>query len=469
MILYRIGELLRGEGSFGKLASLGLMYASKSGAILVGVFALPIYQKILGPEVFGVVALILSLQAFLLMLDLGTSTLVGRDIAITKEEDSQYLTWRASEFVLHVFYFIILFAVCAVHSFVRTEVTISQLVLCVFLFWSVTVQNVGISALLAKRKFFSSSVLQISGVVSRAAITIFSLKFIDATLGVFLISQAGTAVVQMWATSYLCKKNFKKQKTNFSLYAIKAKAKQIAKDGQALVFLGLAGAAVLQLDKVIIPVFISPAALTPYFLASALCLTPISVLAGPINQYFFPGIVERITRNDHAAVRQSLRQLIVTLAMVVAVPTVLLWVFRSAVVDSWLHHQTVASDVAEYVKILLPGVALGALGYVPYNILIAHKDYKAHSLIATFISAATLLATVFAAMSGSVLGVCWIYAAYHVASVTICWLRAIALNKPDIDNYSLYAAGLALKIVFFIMLVFGAIYQVFFYIRGFYA
>ena len=67
-----------------RLIDLGLLYVSKSGAILVGLLILPFFNSQLGPDLFGLVALILSVQAFLLFVDFGMATLVGRDLAVAE-------------------------------------------------------------------------------------------------------------------------------------------------------------------------------------------------------------------------------------------------------------------------------------------------------------------------------------------------------------------------------------------------
>ena len=105
MIKQKINALLKSAN----ILDLLMLYISKSGAIVVGVFILPWYQQLLGASAFGWVALIFSLQTFLIMLDLGVSTIVGRDIAASENAESPKLVWRAGEWVLHSLYLILFF------------------------------------------------------------------------------------------------------------------------------------------------------------------------------------------------------------------------------------------------------------------------------------------------------------------------------------------------------------------------
>ena len=424
--------------------NLLLLYASKSGAVVVGVFILPWYQRLLGPEAFGVVATVLSLQAFLLMLDLGTSTLVGRDIAATHHPRSNLVTWRSAELLLHMGYAALLLVTIGASTLSPWSFPVLHTALCAVFFWALTVQNVGQSALLAKRLYALAGGIQVVGVLGRAGITLAALSLFRADLGTFLMAQAMSAVVQMLATAWLCRRALDPAHTPLDFNTLRASALELATRGKPLVLFGLAGAAVLQLDKVIIPLFVSPTALSPYFLASALCLTPISVLAGPITQYFQPRIIASISAGDTALTRDSLRKLTLAIVCAVAVPSALLWLGRDFVIQLWLHQDPIATEVTRYVEILLPGVALGALGFVPYTMLVAHQDYRAQAILSVALTVATLLATVAAAAMGNVLAICWVYACYHSLSTVVSWLRSIRLQPLPPHRYASRAAGDAL-------------------------
>lgn len=444
-----------------RLLDLGLLYASKSGALIVGVFILPWYQRLLGADSFGAVAMVLSLQAFLLMLDLGTSTLVGRDVAATDDSQAHQATWHAAELLLHIFYAGLLVVALIANTLCGAPLPTIQIVLCIIFFWSLTVHNVGQSALLAKRRYASSGCIQISGVLGRAAVSLAALTYIKADLTTFFVAQAATGVAQMIVTSWICRKALGPASPLLDRSAILRRTKELAYRGKPLVLFGLSGAAVLQLDKAIIPVFISPAALTPYFLASALCLTPISVLAGPINQFFFPSIIGSISKGDTAQASAQLQKLVFAICVAVAIPSAVLWLGREPIVNIWLHHQPIAFDVIRYVEILLPGIALGALGYVPYNILVAHQDYRAHAGLSLAMTTATLLATALGAAWGSVMAVCWIYAGYHSMSAAVTWFRAHQLEPASPENYATRSATYALKQIAGIAIIVAVLHAIF--------
>jgi O-antigen/teichoic acid export membrane protein len=373
---------------------------------------------------------------------MGAFTLVGRDLAISNPQES-WVTWRAAELMLHCIYAIfIVGALCALFL-TSSDLPPQQVILCVVLFWALTIQNVGQAALFAKKKFALAGGIQIVGVLFRAALTLVALTYFGATLENFFLVQATAAAGQMLVTSRFCESILSFKGLERDTRVVRRRLSDLLWRGRPLVLLGISGAAVLQLDKVIIPLFLSTAELTPYFLASALCFTPISVLAGPINQYFFPGIVNSINQKKSEETLQKLKQLILAIFLGVAVPSAILWLGRDAIVNAWLHHQPVAAEVVKYVEVLLPGVALGALGYVPYNILIALEDYKMQAFMSASITLATLSATVLAASSGNVLAICWIYALYHSLSAVASWVRASYLIEASATNYAVRSAHFA--------------------------
>ena len=205
--------------------------------------------------------------------------------------------------------------------------------------------------------------------------------------------------------------------------------------GKPLMLFGLAGAAVMQLDKPIVSAFVSPVELGPYYLAMVLCLTPISTLAGPVMQFFQPRLVNAIHERDHARAGQVLRRYAAIIVLTTILPTGMLWLFRDPLIHLWLRHGTGAPQVIEYAGILLPGIAIGALGYVPYVLLVAYQDFRFQAVASTAMTVLTLSLALLAASRSSITGVCWVYACYHSVSTLVSWARCLVLAQGDGTRY----------------------------------
>lgn len=418
---------------------IAMLYVSRSGAVLVGILILPQFTRLLGAEQFGIVAVIFSFQALLLILDLGMSTLLSRDIAASTTNGESLTAWRTAETVVSGLYVVLTPVALLLSSFVSTGLSPIQLLMAMLLFWALTVQNIGQTALLAKRHFAAAGSIQFVGVAVRGIATLLALRFIVADLTVFLLSQLVCASGQAVMTRYWCARVSRSTTSEKGNRVTLAQCLQMMKRGRPLVLFGIAGAAVMQLDKPIVVALTSAAQIAPYFLATTLCLTPLSLLAGPVAQYFQPRLVRAVAADDDALVQQVLRPFTTAIIAVTMLPSALLWAMREPIAHAWLGNPLLVGDVAKYTAILLPGVALGALGFVPYGILLARQDYRFQAVSSAGLTVVTLLATIACANAQSVQGVCWVYASYHAASTLISWARCVQ-HQPKDTRYAKAAA-----------------------------
>ena len=421
---------------------MAMLYASKLGAILVGLLILPQFNHLLGARQFGVAAVILSVQALLLMLDLGMSTLVGRDVAAHSADRARAArSWRTSSTVLTAFYLVLTPLAYLFNAALNYPLAPLELLGCLLLFWSLTLQNVGQTVLLAARRFSAASSLQLVGVLARALATWAALHVFSADLGTFITAQALCAVLQWWATHTACSRFF--GTLGAPVGGTRDRAEQaltMARRGGPLVLFGVAGAAVMQLDKPLVSALVSAVQTAPYYLATVLCLTPLSALAGPVAQFYQPRLIQAIATGDDTAVQVCLKPFTTALVLITFVPSALLWLLREPIVAAWLGAASNSAQVAHYAGILLPGVAVGALGYLPYSMLVARQDFRFQALASAGMTVLTLTAAALFAHHGSVDGVCWVYAGYHCLSTAVSWLRCIHLDRGGTGHAN--AAGL---------------------------
>ena len=409
------------------LKTLGLdllfLYVGKSGSVVVGIFVLPLYQKIMGPSSFGVVALLLSIQAFLLMVDLGASTVVGRNLAANSDRLISARTMFAAQMNLHIFYILLLGGFILLSFAGVLSFSLIDGFLAVAFFWAITVQNVSQSALLAMRKYALAGGLQAAGILFRSIATLVCLLYISSDVRTFLVLQAVTAVLHMLVTDRVCYWLLGGVQALANKSEIVNSMRKVFKQGFPLILFGLSGALVMQADKVIISSYNAPSELSPYYLATVLCLTPISVLAAPVSQYFHPKIVHAVASSDGYRLSRNVKIMVMALMAVVVVPSCILWMYSQEIVGLWLLGQDNAGVVSRYVGILLPGVAIGAFGFIPYSILVANEDYKFQAFMSVTLTILTLAAALYFSFVGSVAGVCYVYAVYHAFSFVVSWLR----------------------------------------------
>ena len=203
---------------------------------------------------------------------------------------------------------------------------------------------------------------------------------------------------------------------------------------RSLAVFGLSGAIVLQADKLIISGFNGSSAVIAYYLANTLCLVPISSLAGPVASYFQPGVLSSIGSRSQTSTFIQLKRMLLLLSGVTLPPTVAIWLFRDDIIRIWLVGSPNAGQVAEYTAILLPGVCIGAFGFIPYLVLLARGDHRFQARMSGFLTVLTLVSTIGFGYQGNIKAICWVYAIYHSSSTIFSWLRWIALERYESSN-----------------------------------
>jgi O-antigen/teichoic acid export membrane protein len=428
--------------------SMLVLFLGKSAGLFVGLLFLPMYHRYLGAEQFGLVAVVLSLQALLTMMDLGMSTIVGREAA-TPATKSTYRLVLSAEMGLTAFY------VClAIASLVAQQVgllgsiDIKGVFASVLLFWALVLQNLYFSVLLAKRSYAIASSTQIIGSLIRACVSAYVLAFVSATLDAFLCTQAFFAVAHAVLTRYYCSKALVHPGISGQKKPGAREVASLVRHGLDLVVFSAAGAAVTQLDKPIVSALASANDVAPYFLAMTVCMVPISLLASPISQFFQPRVLAEVIDNKHAEAAATIRQFVCVILAATIVPAIVLWIWRLPLIELWLRHDPVAATVAGYVAILLPGYVIGSLGFVPYALLVAAKEYRFQALSSVALTVLTLCAAALAASKGNIKAVCWTYAVYHSLSTTTSWIRAaISLTVGPAARISLKIAAKVLVVI----------------------
>jgi len=439
------------------IGNMLMLYAGKTSSLLVAFVFLPFYNRLLGPEQFGIVAVILSLQALLVMMDLGMSTLVSREVAVASTTGSACLKLlRTAELSLTIFYSILLIvAFLATNVGLLAGVDPVLIIGAVILFWLLVLQNLYYSSLIARRDFAAGSFIQVAGVAMRAAATAYVLSFYSATLQAFILTQIIFGGIHWWVSRVYCMKKVSESETDSSgtQWPRLSDAIALTRTGGALVLFSAAGAAVTQLDKPIISMFVSAASVAPYYLASLLCMTPISILASPVSQYFQPLFLKEAVKGFSESAKKLTGRFVYSIFVVTAIPTLVLWWFRVPIIDIWVGGSSDNGIISRYVEILLPGLAVGALGFVPYNFLIFAKDFRFQAIFSASMTSITLGLVAIAAMKQNVEAVCIIYSLYHVCSTLGSWVRAIII--PEARAYARYSGAIAISLTILLLSLIG--------------
>lgn len=447
---------LNGLGRGRAVFSMLMLYAGKASGIVVNLVFIPLYSRVLSPEEFGSVAVILSLQALLMMLDLGMSSVNGRDIAAAEFTPNQLLRQLfCAELGLVAFYGVLLISVGALMAAgLDLGVGWPAVLTSVALFMLLVLQNLHYTAIVSRRAYTAASALQLVGNLTRAGATAIVLTAMSATLLAFVLTQAAIAALQLIATRYMCHREFLGDPHWVSSppkETLWADIQKLFRHARPLALLSASGAAVTQLDKPIISVFISTATVAPYYLAMTFCMVPMAILAGPIAQFFQPLVLNAVSSGNSARASYVIRLFTAALIGITLLPSAGIYLLSEPLISAWLHHGPLVNDTIQYSRLLLPGLIIGSLGFIPYTLLLAARDYRFQVVLSSVMTMLTLLAVAIAASLQSVWLVCVIYAIYHAGSTILLWIRAAM--KPEISKLARSSGFLAVSSLFIIALV----------------
>jgi O-antigen/teichoic acid export membrane protein len=398
---------------YAALINMATLYAGKTAGILVAFIFLPLYSRLLGPEQFGALAVILSLQALLVMLDLGMSTMINRDVAAVQSTPYRLFELvRTAEICLAGFYFLLLALTIGFKSFGGlSNINFFVASGAVLLFWVLVMQNIYYTAMLASGTYTCATIIQVLGTIARAISSIIVLSNFASTLTAFVLTQLFLASFHCLITRYYLKNALCVHGEKYPTVGFSECFAMISR-GRTLLVSGAAGAAAMQLDKPIISIFMSAADITPYFLALTLSATPVGILAAPIAQYFQVRITKDIAHHNHEAYKKNLTYFVIATAFAVLAPGIILFIFNEDIVALWLGTGSQNLMVSSYSKILLIGYSIAAMGYIPYVIIIARQLYAFQAKLSIFATIFVLIWVAIAAYYSNITLICYAYVAY---------------------------------------------------------
>lgn len=414
---------------FNKVDLLSL-FLSKLGTVIIGVLFLPLYSKYLTQDEFGIFTVILSLQALATMLDFGTSIIISRDIAIRFTDNKKIISsnFANSELVISILYLTLLMLSLPITSVLISGYKYNYLIIlmAVIMIWSTVLQNIYFNTLIASKKYNTTSLTQLVMLILKGALSIIILIYSKDFL-YFILAQSIFSLFHLFVLRIIVFRL-----TLIENYVDTIKIKNISAllvDGRKLLFLSISGALVLHLDKIVIAQFNGASSLGPYYIANTFCMLPLSVLATPIMQYFQPKIIFDINSGNSDI--GHLKKFTITLVLFTLVPSIAILLNIDTIINLWLNknNDSITSIVVTYIKILLPGVFFGAIGFIPYNLLIAIKDFKFQAICGTALTFLTLLLTLYFAYKNNIKSICYVYSIYHFVSTITQWLRCIYNKK----------------------------------------
>lgn len=412
------------------LIDLASLFVGRIGGILVTLLFIPQYSRLLGPDVFGAVSVVLSLQAFFLVSDLGLATLISRDTAIARGNASALVhavvVRRRAELLL------VIMAVCVAAPALLLSLLPHAIApwsaaagingaMITTLITALVMINIVQLSLNAVGRYRQSASTAVLGALLRGGLTV-AVLHAAPSLSAFLAVQTTIAVVHFAVVRHLLERSCGSVPHMPGLLdwePIRALVHRCV----PLTVYTLASAAAVNLDKSIISAFVSLKAAGQYFLATTYAMVPVAVLSGPLNSYFSPRVTHALHARDPDGEERIAVLFQLTLMCAVVGPSLSLGFQMETWLHLWLPKATDISQVIAVAPILLAGGALSATGYYPTTYLIAAGDNGYLAKLSTACGGLVLLFAILFAAYGDLRGFAWSYFAFYTAGLLGLWGR----------------------------------------------
>lgn len=358
-------------------------YVGKAWVAVLNIMAVPLYIKFMGIEAFGLVGFFLSLQSVLVLLDMGLSTTLNRELARCTALPGQQQRMHDVVKTLGILYWSLaviaglavvglapLVATKWVHS---TNIAPSIVVDSLRLFGISVVFQAPVSLYTGglmgiQRQVWYNAANALMWTI-RVGGTLLTLRYICNSLIVYCGCQVIFSVIYVALLSYILHHSLPKSSApaTFRLDMLPNLARYSSG-------IGLSSGIILvfnQVDKLILSKLVDLHNFGYYTLAWQLAGV-LFILYTPIYAAFFPVLSRKVATQDLAGLA-SAYLLACQIMAVTVIPVGMVMVFFSYdILLAWTGNSLTAMHTYALVSALLPGAISGALMYMPFALQTAH-------------------------------------------------------------------------------------------------
>lgn len=357
-------------------------FAGSAWLALMSLAFVPFYIRLMGVESYGIVGVLISLQAIFAVLDLGLSQTLARELArlAVDPRNAGYMADTAR--TLEVVYWAIAAGVIAAIALLAQPIAYSWLnperlpretlrdalwimALVIGLRWPAALYAGGLNGL--QRQVLVNAILAVFATVQGAG-ALAVLWFIAPTIEAFFWWQALIALFQVAVLRGALQRSLHSgREGTFSIGVLKS----VWRFAAGITGISLLVTLLTQLDKVLLSRLL---ALTEfgYYVFAATVAAVLFRLITPVFTAYSPRLTELVSRNDQAELVRTYHQGCQVMAVVILAPTLILAMFSREILELWTHDLALVAATHLLVSLLVIGNALNGLVTVPYALQLAH-------------------------------------------------------------------------------------------------
>jgi O-antigen/teichoic acid export membrane protein len=419
-------------------------YFGQAWSNLIGILLIPIYIKYLGVESYGLIGIFALLQTCLLLMDMGITPTLNREMARFSAGASQPKLicnlLRSLEIIsclisLAIFGLVYVSSDWLSKNWLNSE-NISQDVMAqVICLMGLVValrfmEGIYRGTLLGLQRQVLFNIANVTLSTIRAVGAVMVLDLISPSIENYFIWQIVISFISVFILAIIAWRSLPSEnyRPRFSV----ASLKEVRHFAGGITLTAILSVLLTQIDKIILSKLVNLEVFGYYTLASTVAAS-LALIVGPITQAFYPRFNELVASNDNQALIKAYH-LSAQLATVFMLPiTIVLIFFGENLLQLWMGDSVDANKVAPILSLLVLGAFLNGLMHTPYMLQLAF-GWTSFGVFVNGVAVVFLVPSVlWVAPNYGAVGVAWIWLTlnfcYLVISVHFMFRRLLPAEK----------------------------------------
>jgi len=349
----------------------------------MGFIFIPLYIKYLGIESYGLIGVFATLQAWLILLDVGMTPTLSREMAryTGGAHNSQSIRdlLRSIEVLVLAIVCIIALATWGgsdwlAKHWLRAESLPLETVAHAFSIMGVVtalrfVEGIYRSCITGLQRQVAFNVVNSIMATLRGVGSLAVLAFVSPTINAFFIWQGVVSVLGVIVLADLTYRTLPKTEYTgrFSVNALR----EVVRFAGGMVSITFLGLLLTQTDKILLSNLLSLSEFGYYTIATVLAGS-LQLLVAPITQAWFPRLNQLRARNDNAGFIRTYHQGAQLVSAIMGSGGVIMIVFADLILNLWTRDPTITNNTATLARLLAMGYLLNCLTWIPYQAQLAH-------------------------------------------------------------------------------------------------
>lgn len=358
-------------------------YLGQGWVALMGLAFIPLYIKYLGIESYGLIGLFAVLQAWLVLLDMGMTPALGREMARFSGGSHSAQSIRDLLRSIEVVALGVAITIAAgiwaasgwlASDWLKAENLSTETVAQAFAVMGVVtalrfIEGIYRSSILGLQRQVMFNVVNSAMATLRGFGSVAILAWVSPTIEAFFLWQGVVSILTLlvlaWVTYLALPKADKAGR--FSLQALQGIGR-FAGGMMGITFLSLL---LMQVDKVILSKLLNLSEYGYYMLAATVA-GALYMVSSPIAQAWFPRLSELHALHDQHGLISTYHQGAQLVSVTMGSAAVVLIVFAEQIIHLWTQDAELAHRTATLVSLLALGNLLNGLMWIPYQAQLAH-------------------------------------------------------------------------------------------------